>query len=159
MKFKTLYNDGNRGKYISKKLNNTEFDYWLILDVIDMDSATGEEGGDKYNVAIQAVSPQQAGQKNVDSALSACGFSDEQLERYGNDPVVQAKALSDYGIFAQLWQISGNNLSELLKQARKEAVLIELLFGFYMDRPENRIGQNGWQLIQGQDIREFLGMS
>ena len=45
-----------------------------------------------------------------------------------------------------------------MREARKESQIINSLFGFYMDRVENGIGQDGWQLIAGQDIREFLSL-
>jgi hypothetical protein len=43
-----------------------------------------------------------------------------------------------------------------MKEARKESQLINMLFGFYMDRPENGIGQDGWGLIAGQDVNDFF---
>lgn len=161
MKFNKLSGDVNYqvygGKFVSKRLNNSEFDYWLVMDVINMHEATGETDIPKYNVSIQAVSPEQA-KGHIDSAFSSAGFSDEQLAQYENDSLIQVEVLSEYGIFAQLWNENGDNLNKLMQQAHKQAQLIEMLFGFYMDRIENGLGQNGWQLIRGQDIREFLGM-
>lgn len=149
MKFKFLTGDINwktyGGKFISKKLNNGDFDYWLVLDVINWHDATGEEDAPKYNVSIQAVSPQQAGDESLQHAFSCCGIEPE----YQNDPFVQVEALSDYGVFAQLWNKSGDNIKALMQEARKESAMIESLFGLYMDAPENRAGSNGWDLIAG----------
>lgn len=161
MKFKLLSGDVNwkdyGGKFVSKRLNNGEFDYWLVLDVVNMHEATGDETLDKYHIAIQAVSPQAAGENNVNKAVSSAGFSDEALEsEWAQSDLFKVECLSEYGIFAVLWQASGNNINALLKQARKESAIIESMFGFYMDRPKNRIGQNGWQLIAGQDVQDYL---
>lgn len=159
MQFKFLTSDVNwqkyGGKFVSKKQNNGDFDYWLVLTVTNMWDATGDEEQDKYHVQIEAVSPEQA-KEHLNKAFSSMGFSDEQLAQYENDPIIQVETLSEYGIFACLWQKSGNNLNDLMKQARKESDLINMLFGFYMDRPENGIGQDGWQLIRGQDVREYF---
>lgn len=153
MHFKFLSGDVNwkdyGGKFVSKRLNNGEFDYWLVLSVTNMHEATGEYDQDRYHVQIEAVSPESAGKHNLDQALGSCGFSDDDLEWYENNPLIQVNALSEYGIFAILWDKSGNNIHQLLKAARHESQLIEMLFGFYMDKPENRIGQSGWDLIQG----------
>lgn len=161
MRFKFLTGDVNwneyGGKFVSKKLNNGEFDYWLVLSVVNMHEATGNYQQDRYNVTIEAVSPQQAGKDNLDEAFGSCGFSDEDLERLENNPLAQVEALSDYGIFAVLWQKSGNNIDKLMREARKQArICVSFTFGFWMDRPGNRIGQTGWDLIQGQSVREFF---
>ena len=145
MKFREMYfNKNDGGKFISNKLNNGDFDYWLVLEVINMHEATGEEDMPKYNVSILAVSPQQAGKEAVERSLTSCGISD-----YGKDEVYQVEALSDYGIYAQLWNQSSNNINALLKDARREAQLVNMLFGFYMDQLENRAGSTGWDLIAG----------
>ena len=145
MKFREMYfNKNDGGKFISSKLNNGDFDYWLVLEVINMHEATGELDIPKYNVSILAVSPQQAGKESVERALASCGISE-----YGEDEIYQVEALSDYGIHAQLWNQSSNNIKALLVQARKEAQLVNILFGFYMDQPENRAGSTGWDLIAG----------
>jgi len=146
------------GKFISKKFNNGDFDYWLVLDVVNMQEATGKEDQPKYYINIQAVSPQAAGKKGIDAAFSSAGFSDDDLTERENDVICQVEELSNYGIFACLWQKEGDNLKKLLQEAHKEAQLINMLFGFYMDRPENGIGQDGWSLISGQDIREYFQM-
>lgn len=157
MKFKFLAGDVNwkqyGGKFISKRLNNGDFNYYLVMDVLNMHDATGDEDQPKYNVSIQAVSPESVNPDKLQSILSDTGMRD----LYDN-PEFQAEVLSEYGIFALLWQKDGDNLNSLMWEARREADLIESLFGFYMDKPENRIGQNGWQLIRGQDVREFLGI-
>jgi hypothetical protein len=160
LKFKFLTGDVNwqeyGGKFVSKRLNNGDWDYWLVLTVTNMWDATGEDDQDKYHVQIEAVSPMAAGKENVDKAISSWGMSDEDIAKYEKNPLFHVEALSEYGIFAMLWQASGNNINALLKDARKEADLITMLFGFYMDRSENGIGQDGWSLISGQDIRDYF---
>lgn len=137
------------GKWVSQKLSNGEFDYWLVLELVNMHDATGDEDQEKYNVALYAVSPDQAGAENLKRAFDCCGIPEEQM----NEPLVQVEALTSYGVHALLWQSNGNNAHKLLREAKRQPV--EGLFGFYMDRPENRIGSTGWELIKG-DINSAL---
>lgn len=148
IKFKFLTGDMNwkvyGGKFVSPKLNNGDFDYWLVLEVINMHEATGEENQPKYNVSLHAVSPDQAGQENLDKALESCGCPDVELT-----DLIKVETLDSYGVHAVLWHENGNNLNKLLKAAREQAQCINGLFGFYMDRPENKIGSTGWEFIKG----------
>ncbi len=134
------------GKWISKKLNNGDFDYWLVLDFINMEEATGETIPDgKYVVSIQAVSPQEAGDKNLKSAFECIGVYPGE----GATDLQKVLALAEYGVYAVLWSKSGNNYKKLLKEARYRALDIKTFFGFYMDKPENMIGNDGWDFIRG----------
>jgi len=135
------------GKFISPRQSNGEFDYYLVLDFVNMHEATGEEDQDKYYITVLAVAP---------------GLNEEvanqQLAEYGlpEDYVVteemKADALASYGIAAHLKVFSGNNYHKLLREAKKECQTIPLLFGFYMDRPENRLGATGWDFIAGNPL-------
>ena len=161
MRFKFLTGDVNwqryGGKFISNKLNNGDWDYYLVLDIVNLEDCDfPDRDKDLYNVSIHAVSPQAAGKENLDKAFACCGFDDEFLEKYESNELIQVEALATYGIFAQLWNRSGKNVNKLLTEARKEAKIAEMLFGFYMDRPQNGIGQSGWDCISGQDLREFF---
>lgn len=156
VRFKFLSGDVNwrkyGGKFVSQRLNNGEFDYWLVINVINwLDYERHPEN--TYSVELQAVSPDSVSQADKDRAISSsCGW--DSLDE--SNPLDMVQVLSEHGIFAQLWDASGNNIAKLMQAARHEAQLIEMLFGFYMDRPENRLGQDGWGLIRGESIREFF---
>lgn len=153
IKFSFLTGDCNwldyGGKWVSKKLNNGEFDYWLVLEFTNMDDACGRdnEGQSKYNVCLSAVSPSEAGNEKMHSAFACMGMEEEHDAQ--KNPLVQVEALHSYGIYAPLWQKDGNNAHKLLREARKQAFISEGLFGFYMDGPKNRIGSTGWDCIKG----------
>jgi hypothetical protein len=144
------------GKFVTKKLNNGEFDYWLVVDVINMHQATGDLNQSKYSVSIQAVSPGQAGKEKIQAALDYCGIDLNTIHKKHHEAIL-VEALSDYGVYANLRTFSGNNLSKLMKEARKELQVISCLFGFYMDCPENRIGDTGWDMIQGNLCSHLRG--
>jgi hypothetical protein len=154
MRFRFLTGDINwkdyGGKFISKRLNNGEFDYWLIIEVINMFDACGEDTSEKYAVSLLSVSPAEAGADNLKSAFDCCGLDPEA--DYAANPLVQVEALAAYGVYAQLISIGGNNLSSLMRRIRKEAASMVYggtFYGFYMDRPENQIGSTGWDLQRG----------
>lgn len=143
------------GKFISKRLNNGDWDYWLVLEVCNMQEATGDEDAEKYAVMLCAVSPAAAGQEQMDKAWESYGM-DETLDKWQEGLPQRLKeefmveVLNDYGIHALIWQDSGNNLAKLLKAAHHEAdAMGSLFFGFAMDRAQNRIGSTGWDCISG----------
>jgi hypothetical protein len=153
IKFKMLSGDVDWKRYgarfVSKRLNNGDFDYWIVLEVTNLHEATGDKDQEKYYVTLTAVSPESVSRENIDSVLSCYGLSDEEIESLDQNPLLLVEALSDYGIFAVLWQGTGNNIRQLMKTAHEEAFFSSRLFGFYMDRPMNMIGQTGWDLIAG----------
>lgn len=157
MQFKMLIGDINwrvyGGKFVSKRLNNGEFDYWLVLEVINMWEATGDESGDQYAVQLLSVSPEQVKSDDLNRAFESCGLSSGDFDL--NNPLIQVEALAEYGVYATLWSNTGNNIKSLLREAHKQANLSNMLFGFYMDRYQNRIGQTGWDVIRGQSVIEF----
>lgn len=134
-------------KWVSPKLNNGEFDYWLVMELLNMDEACGRdnEGQSKYHVSLAAVSPEQAGEINIGKAMESCG----PWLHLENANLCKVECLHGYGVSAPLWQQAGNNAHKLLKEARKQAQVASSLFGFFMDGPKNGIGTTGWEAIKG----------
>jgi len=166
IRFKFLSGDVNwqtyGGKFVSKRLCNgydskgavkgrdCDFHYWLVLDVHpDEDWEYGDKKRSKYYVSLSVVSPEAAGPKELDAAIGSWGLFDDQLAEYMKDPLFLVECLHSYGVAAFVWQDSGNNLSKLMRAARKEAQAVEMLFGFYMDRQQNAIGSDGWDCVRG----------
>ena len=132
------------GKFISKKFNNGDWDYWLVLEVLNLKDVMGDEAEKTYHVNISAISPEACGEKNLKSALECCSMDINE-----KDNILKVLALSDYGVSAQLWAKEGNNIKELLTEAHSQVMPITGLFGFYMDGAKNRIGNTGWDFIAG----------
>lgn len=135
------------GSFISPKQNNGNFDYALVLNIINMHEATGEMDADKYNVSISAVAPSEVPKETQDRSLEddSTPFNELSWE-------MQIELLSEYGVSSSLWTASGNNYKKLMKEARIEADTITMMFGFYMDRIQNGIGSNGWDFIKGDTL-------
>lgn len=160
-RFRFLTGDGNwqqyGGKFISQRLSNGEFDYWMVIEVMNWEDVVGEreakEIGSKYNVALYSVSPQEAGEEQLQSAFRCCGLldngDDASTEELRKRSDVQVECLSSYGVQALLWQANGNNIKRLMRDAKQQAMIAESLYGFYMDRAQNAIGSSDWEMQRG----------
>ena len=160
LRYKFLTGDTNwqtyGGSFISNKLNNGDWDYWLVMEVINLGSIP-DKGREytEYNVSVSAVSPTAAGKEKLKEALKQCDMGDmgdmgdRELPEYFSTEIGKVEALFTYGIRATLFNENGNNLSKLMKKARERSQVISGLFGFFMDSPQNRIGSTGWDLIAG----------
>lgn len=136
------------GKWVSQRMNNGEFDFWLVLELVNMDDACGRhnEGQPKYHASLCAVSPEQAAGE-LDRAFACCGLNEGE---HKDNPLVAVECLHSYGVHAVLWQDSGNNAHRLMRQAKHEAMITcGFMFGFAMDRAQNKIGTTGWEAIRG----------
>ena len=166
IRFKFLAGDVNwqeyGGKFVSKKLCNGydgrgavkgqdyDFHYWLVMDVRpNEDWEYGDKKDPKYYVSLAVVSPEAADPGELQSAINSCGIPDSELPRFMADPLFTVECLHSYGVAAYVWNGEGNNLSVLMREARKQAQTVEMMFGFYMDAPQNRIGSTGWDCVKG----------
>jgi len=147
MRFKFLTGDMDwreyGGKWISKKLNNGDFDYWMVIELINMNEHVIDPDY-TYWVILSAVSPDEA-KEHLDRAYECYGIEDIDEKT----DFMNVEVLHGYGISAPLWDDMGNNYKDLMKEAHRQASISETLFGFYMDKPKNRIGATGWDVIQG----------
>jgi len=138
----------SENKFISKKLNNSEFDYFLVAEVVDLNEIDDLPKAN-FLLTLSVVSPSQAGQENVKNAFKCIGV--DELPNYPSHLLErQALALYDYGCMATIHSELGNNFNDLLKKARSKADLVERLLGFYLDKRQNYIGNSGWDFLRGK---------
>ncbi len=149
------------GKFISQRLANGydgpgaaigedyDFHYYYVMEICPNEDY--ERGGKRlhYYVTLGVVAPEVVPPDEMQRAYDSLGMYPEDLDRLKADPLFTVEALHGYGTYAVIWQESGNNLSRLMAEARKEARSCEMLFGFYMDRYVNRIGTTGWDAVSG----------
>lgn len=149
LKFKFLTGDVNwkeyGGTFVSKRLNNGDFDYWMVIEVGRMPD------DDQHYVMLCAVAPTEVPEKEWNSAKQSWGMADADmqnfLDRFGD--LAKVEILASYGTKALVWQNTGTNLQVLLKEAHREADLCSIMFGYYMDRRQNAVGATGWDFLQG----------
>lgn len=146
-KWTVLRDDGRDDTWRSEKFNNGDFDYWLILKIRYLPEYMGDDAPAKYSVSLSALSITEAGPEGLKSAMDSWCMENHDPAEIDND--MKIEILDDYGIGAPLWDKTGNNRRKLKGEAQKEAEAVQVLFGFYMDRPVNRIGSTGWDFIKG----------
>lgn len=126
--------------YESPVFNNGEFDYKILIEVINLDEAIGELG---YGV-ICGVSKLPAFlpvEKVKDIKETFC------IEE------ITVSEIFEYGVYAKLGDAHALNMEELEKAIAKfdkQVPLYNSLFGFYMDKYQNRLGNTGWDFLNGK---------
>ncbi|MCK4666867.1 hypothetical protein KAU33_08965 [Candidatus Dependentiae bacterium] len=146
MKLKHIQGDiGCEIMWISKKFNNGDWDYWLVLKITNLEEMMGKKCEEKYLANIDVVSPEAAGLDELRNAMDSFGMEDEEVE----DEEDKVILLEEYGTSAELFSQTGNNYKNLMKEARKEMEKINTAFGFYMDKELNHIGNTGWDFVSG----------
>jgi hypothetical protein len=128
--------------FVSQKLRNEDWHYFLVIGIRDVREFSDETG---FLVEITAVSPEAAGEDAVKQALDSCGLEDTEDM---NDQAI-AVELANYGTCATLWHKIVPEKEGMEVMAKSEAERIKMLFGFYMDQQQNRIGSTGWDFIEG----------
>ncbi|MEK6832734.1 MAG: hypothetical protein AABY32_01690 [Nanoarchaeota archaeon] len=146
-----LINDGDYDKvWVSDMVNYGDFDlfFFIVLQYTD------EWGGDiehPYHISIQVVSPEAAGKKHVKSAFRSMSIEGKEYNKMIKTlkPEDIADIVRQYGVAATIFQKFGDDEDKLINAAVKEMTGINCLFGFYMDKYQNRIGATGWDFIRG----------
>lgn len=157
VRFKFLTGDVNwqtyGGSFISPKFNHGDWDYWLVMEVLNWDEATSDTSQGKYSVSVFAVSPEAAGESKLREAVKSMGFERDEVATWLATDEAKVEVLHGYGIKAQLWSENGNNLAKLMLKAKRDLYTINgMLFGIFMDSPQNGIGSTGWDLIAGNTM-------
>jgi hypothetical protein len=125
--------------------------YYLVINMTDMDDygAIETDRDPHYIVDIEVVCPYAVTKKTLKSAMDSCGPEDPKLRR---DVLCKVQALVEYGRAAHVWQASGDDHDELFREAVKRLTKIRGLLGFYMDQPQNRIGESGWSWACDEEV-------
>jgi hypothetical protein len=157
--FKTLFEFDSEQAYVSAPQHNGDWEYFFVIRVMDWREAIGDDresiGDDdesKYNVGLYVVSPQAAGLHEVMQAIKSSGYGRDDFKRLKDREARRlflVEALMQYGVNARLTDEYGNNRKDLMRVARQEAFKARSLFGFYMDRQQNAIGDSGWDFVAG----------
>lgn len=151
-KFKFLTGDvcweEHGGTWISRKLCNGDFDFYLVLSLERMDNTWDDETDTEYLCQLNVVSPEAANEESIAGACSFTGCPYESWETL--DQEIQVDVLSANGTRTPVWHAFGSSYRDLFKEAlafaRNE---LATFFGSIMDRPVNRVGTTGWEAVRG----------
>ncbi len=132
------YGDGDM-LYLGPKDNNGEFDWWPVVRLRQ------DEDDNTYTCELLVVAPDVVPPGEKERARECCDWPQDP-----NAPAADwVEPLVSYGIYACVWSAEGTNKRHLMKQVREQLTCCRSLFGFYMDRYQNRLGATGWDLIRG----------
>jgi hypothetical protein len=128
---------------VSERLSNGEFPYRLV--VITGTFYDDDRDEDMVYAGVRVVSPQQQGRENIMRALGDAEPLDVGWAYH---------LMAGYGLGAEVWSLAPMRATyeiyrAMITACRDEADAIESMFAFYMDRPLNRIGATGWDLVRG----------
>lgn len=147
MKLQEIMNSDSGILWLSKEINHGDwpFRFAVRLQYTDYFDSEWAKTAGQYHVEVVAVSP-VAAENKLESAFESC-YDVAQLSTASDE--AKCEVLIDYGTVAHLWQKTGNNKAALLREARVELKKADMMFGFYMDRAQNAIGDTGWDWIAG----------
>ncbi len=151
--FKFLTGDTNYLDYGGKWYRQINDRCYHVINLVNMWDATGEENQPKYNIQLEEINLDEISQKNIDSAISCCGFDDEQIEEVesGKNDLWLIESISTYGCFAHMGNWDGNNFKKLFNLASEESYNLnnERYHESRMNRPVNKIGSTAREMMQG----------
>jgi hypothetical protein len=134
------------GTWISQKLNNGDWDYWLVMELWSWRQVVPvEDAPAKYHVSLAVVSPEAAGDEKTRKATEWLDVDWAQIT-----DAMKVEALYAEGIRGDIWDADGNNYRELMRECRREARMAQAVLGFYLDRRVNMIDNDGWDAVRGQ---------
>jgi hypothetical protein len=146
MKFKLVREEGDDKVWISEKLSNGDWPYRLLIKLEDT-RHWGDGPTYHYHVSILAVSP-KAAEKRLPDVARFLGMKWDEFQSL--DLLHQSVALMDFGTYACLFQDMGDDEKKLVQFAKQKANLCYMKFGDYINRPQNAIGDTGFDWIKGE---------
>lgn len=154
--FKKIYETDSELFFLSKKTFHHEeedfnFDYKYAISIMDISFLTGEES--PYTVGLYlVVSPNSLCSSSAESIADYADWSDNEVSDEW-----KYKDIVDYGLgvlmaSSEVEYTEGDwDELEVLQEEIKNVVavykVIDSLRGFYLDKPMNMIGTNGWDFI------------
>lgn len=156
--FECVYEDSDELYYESKKTyvhdvdDDLKFSYKYIICVEDFRALSGEDDA-PICVALYLVPTfdcwNEKDKKGIVDSIGAESIEDVELYNavmgYGNIVLIaddSFKSADDFGIESE-------GVVDLIHTCANCVQFIDRMRGFYLDRPQNRIGTTGWDIIKG----------
>ena len=149
MKFKKVSDNDFHILWLTRDINYGDYPLHFALRLEYLEYYGDEIAHDvgQYSVSLLAVSPEAA----KDKLAGSCGIYGLHVEHLNTmTSLSKTELLIETGIYARLFNKCGNNKNALLQEARQEFKKVQMLFGFYMDKPQNAVGATGWDFIKGE---------
>jgi hypothetical protein len=142
------------GKWISKPLSAGLFNYWLVMELMNLeDLGCRVEGDGVYNLSLSAVSLDLLPSSKLVEVVDDLGqdWFTEHFQKL--EEKIQLEIMIDeahtYGYGSILWSEDGNNYTKLLKEAHRRAIHIAKYPWSYMEQQANQIGATHLDFMRG----------
>ena len=145
-----LRDDGDKWMSMVKEpVLSTRRCYLVIIVESTEDWGRGNEAPPyKFHAEIVAVSPQWISNKSLASIAESYSMD---VKAFKQQPIeAQVEQVLDYGTRATLWMETSDDEDALKAKANEQVQVCHMMFGFYMDRQQNAIGDTGWDWIKGK---------
>lgn len=126
--------------YIKGK--ETEIPCAIVKETLDMEEMV-RNPPDKYSTTLYLV-PEEISEEHKEDVMTSMGITEEMWENKN----VRVSTIADYGLGVPVWSQSGEDISEISEDADSTAPAIQGLVGFFLDKPINRIGSTGWDVLK-----------
>ena len=150
LKFECLLNDENDKLYISQKLNNGDFDYRMAIKTFELP--------DSNDVCVEILSVSndeyEANNDDLNEGLNDNLRRDISFYSKEDIEILKCEVLISWGETATLDYkiVDAELLEQTFQEQIKYAEFCKTMFGFFMDKPQNGVGKNGWDFIRGQVV-------
>lgn len=143
--FEKLFDESIENYYESKEtFNNGEFSYKLFIEVVncaDFDNEV-ENSNESFLVSLSVVKTKKhLSKKNLESIMQCCGITRKEVSTYD---------IATYGLQAGLTSFRTKDLKTSLNFLANISNVYTGMLGFFLDRPQNRIGNTGWDFLDGK---------
>lgn len=117
------------------------FDYKFDIVSTDLYEASGEEDTKgKYLVTLNLVpTAKSLGKKQLRNVAETSGIKPKN---------VTIQDIEQYRYGVPLKSITTKQPTKEIKKFKRESIAVKGLIGFYLDKPYNRMGNTGWDLLR-----------
>lgn len=134
-----IFDEVYEGMYISyETYNNGDFEYQHVIEV----NTLPDEPEKSYIIWGVAKTKEHLTDEKLNDVLdSSCVDYDQCI----------TVDVFSHGLFATIDNdiVDNNEVENILKQIPSRVSVVNQLFGYYMDKPLNRIGNTGWDFLDG----------
>jgi hypothetical protein len=137
-----MYSDNYVSRENYKAEDSKPFEFSIVVETTDLNSACGETG---FLVCVEAVKlPKYLTKEQRKSVASCMSIKPKEISPLD---------IAQYGISAPLESFTVANESELAEKLAyidNQLPAYGMLCGFYFDKTVNRVGNTGWDFLNGK---------
>ncbi len=151
------------GKWVSERLDSGLFNYWLVLDFLNLEEAGARDDDDDamYHCAIEAVAPDLLGFDKIEELMYTMDL--EWLEEWyyrqseSNRMLLLIDEASIHGYYGPCAFFEGNDWRNTIISARRRAAHVATYPWSYWNRQANMVGSTVYDFMSGDIMAGVRG--